>query len=247
MRADELVGPEPQMAKRIGGSEDLVFELGGDPTPLARLRPVSGPPSVQSRVESIERMREPGQVREGYTHRERAVLWGTSLAHYQAQVQELPDSSSFVRSGFARRRRRRAEGGAYPEEVGNSTTAKSTPTCNPPNEDYHYETRLQMFRARVLDALVSGRLALLHDSQAQKILHLPDAASTRVGCTCALTRMVCARTCVCNKDRRQRTDKGVIEQCEATWKAAGLELCLMQARPLSLFRFTCLHVCPLTL
>ena len=91
MRADELVGPEPQMAKRIGGSEDLVFELGGDPTPLARLRPVSGPPSVQSRVESIERMREPGQVREGYTHRERAVLWGTSLAHYQAQLG--PESS----------------------------------------------------------------------------------------------------------------------------------------------------------
>jgi hypothetical protein len=49
-----------------------------------RLRPPTGPPSVLSRVESVERMRDAALVRHGYTHRERAVLWGTSLQQYEA-------------------------------------------------------------------------------------------------------------------------------------------------------------------
>ena len=80
VRADEKVRPRSELAKRLGGSEDLVFELGGNPTPLARLRPPTGPPSLLARTQDLEQMRESGApVRQGYTHRERAVLWGTSL------------------------------------------------------------------------------------------------------------------------------------------------------------------------
>jgi hypothetical protein len=109
VRADKKVRPHSQLAKRLGGSEDLVLEMGGNSTPLARLRPPTGPPSLLARIQDLEQMRESGApVRQGYTNRERAVLWGTSLANYQAVLGvtdwEL-DSASCVR-----RRRRRAGG-----------------------------------------------------------------------------------------------------------------------------------------
>ncbi len=106
VRADEKVRPRSGLAKRLGGSEDLVFELGGRPTPLARLRPPTGPPSALSRAEDLDLLRGSGApVRHGYTHRERAVLWGTSLANYQA-LQDVTDAELDSASCLRRRRRR---------------------------------------------------------------------------------------------------------------------------------------------
>jgi len=85
------VRPQSQSAKHLGGSEDLVYELGGEPTPLAKLRPPSGPPSALSRTDLVAHMRDPAGVRHGYTHRERAVLWGTSLAQVAFLKGQLGD------------------------------------------------------------------------------------------------------------------------------------------------------------
>lgn len=134
VRADEKVRPRSELAKRLGGSEDLVFELGGNPTPLARLRPPTGPPSLLARTQDLEQMRESGApVRQGYTHRERAVLWGTSLANYQAVLGvtggEL-DSASCVR------RRRRASG------TGGAADARTTDAESEHNFEYAKKTQV---------------------------------------------------------------------------------------------------------
>jgi len=128
VRADAKVRPRSGLAKRLGGSEDLVFELGGSPTPLARLRPPTGPPSALARAEHLDLLRDSGApVRHGYTHRERAVLWGTSLANYQS-LQDVTDVELDSASCLRRRRRRRCAGA----------------TGDEPEHDFQYAKKVQV-------------------------------------------------------------------------------------------------------
>lgn len=148
VRADERVAPTPKLAKRLGGSEDLVFELGGEPTPLANLRTPSGPPSVKARAERLEDMRDSAALRHGFTHRERAVLWGTSLIQYQHIVDtDNVDSASTVGNGRRRRRQRDAQDDALVAAASNDSTTA----------DYQYHAHLRMVRSNVLNALISDR------------------------------------------------------------------------------------------
>ena len=206
VRADMAVRPDPTLCKRLGGAEDLVHELGGSPTPLARLRPPNAPASVVARVDRAERARaktaDTGR-RVGITHRERAILWGTSLAQYQTQVPEPIDSASWanpdaVQAGGGRRGRWRGSSDVAPGYIGGrqkemtsaslasaavssrdlrSHRGRARPDAFVPDEDYQYDQRMNLFRNRVLDALI--------------------------------------------KNQRQRSDSGAVEACEAAWKQAG--------------------------
>ena len=148
VRAEDRVAPKSTLAKRLGGSEDLIYELGGEPTPLAHLRTPSRPPSVKSRTEQLSIIQNSTIVRLGLTHRERAVLWGTSLDQYQqiVDVDEV-DSTSTMGTGRRKRRPRSAQSNAFGSGAGGDSTAA----------EYQYYDHLRMVRERVLNAIISDR------------------------------------------------------------------------------------------
>jgi hypothetical protein len=150
VRADERVPAKPELAKRLGGAEDLMYELGGVPTPLGQLRTPSGPPSMVARAGQLGSMADNRVVRHGYTHRERAVLWGTSLGQYQ-QVVAADDVDSASALGMGRRRRQKQCGsGAF-------SSAAAGQVDDPAAPDYEYHDLHQIARSRVLNALISDR------------------------------------------------------------------------------------------
>ena len=149
VRADERVPPKPEFAKRLGGAEDLMYELGASPTPLGQLRTPTGPPSMVTRTERLGRMTDKGVVRHGYTHRVRAVLWGTSLGQYQQVVEtDDVDSASTLGTG-GRRRRQQRESSALGSAAGQAD--------DPAAPGYEYHDLHKMARSRVLNALITDR------------------------------------------------------------------------------------------